>query len=61
MDRCIFKLGQSLSLRQGAIENIIKFMNELKNNKDFFSGFKKMELITQKENEGTMGFELVIK
>ncbi len=53
--------GQSLPLRGGAVDNIIKFMDNLKNSKSFFADFKKIELITRKESEGTMGFKLVIK
>ncbi|MCD6093501.1 MAG: PilN domain-containing protein [Candidatus Omnitrophica bacterium] len=53
--------GQSLALKGGAVESVIKFMDNLKNNPAFFVDFKKIDLITRKESEGTMGFKLVIK
>lgn len=53
--------GQSLPLKGGAVENIIKFMDNLKNNPAFFNDFKKIEIITHKEDERTMGFKLVIR
>ncbi|MCK4859321.1 MAG: hypothetical protein KAS87_02060 [Candidatus Omnitrophica bacterium] len=53
--------GRSLILEKEAMANIIKFMDNLKNDKVFFSDFKKIELITRKKSEKAMGFELQIR